>query len=248
MRIFILLLALSFLGCNDEGAEICAECSQNSQVSSFEDKRFRLSGDSLDTFIRFRDSISGRRISYRLCFTPGNQNLDINKIISASGSLYKSCSPLSIKDALISDFEFVDTCPDPVPNIAGDFTLENGWYFDQLIYKGLKIYLPCESTFEQISPDIVITKFSDSREFDHIIEGYAANNWFTGVIKISNDTIIFSELFVITQNVGTKSERDFEQKYFEGISPNLKVVFNTSNNLLQLNNFEHNIIYKYYTK
>ena len=77
MRIFILLLALPFLGCNDEGAEICAECSQNSQVSSFEDKLFRFSRDSVDAFIRFRDSISGRRISYRLCFTSGNQNLDI---------------------------------------------------------------------------------------------------------------------------------------------------------------------------
>ncbi len=245
MRIFILLLALSFLGCNDEGAEICAECSQNSQVSSFEDKLFRFSRDSIDAFIRFRDSISGRRISYRLCFTSGNQNLDINKIIIASGSLHKSCNPLSIKDALISDFEFVDTCPDPIPNIAGDFTLENRWFFDHLIYKGIKIYLPCESTFEDMSPDFVITKSNNSTYF---VAGYVANNSFGLSFKISSDTIIFSELFGITQNVGTKSERDFEQKYFEGISPNLKVVFNTSNNLLQLNNFEHNIIYKYYTK
>ncbi len=251
MRIFILLLALPFLGCNDEGAEICAECSQNSQVSSFEDKRFRfrISSDSIDTFLTFRDSISARSISYRLCFASGNQNLENpeTNIIKASGSAYKSCNPLSIKDMVISDFEFVYTCPDPVPNIAGDFTLENSWYLDHLIYKGFKVYPPCNSIIKQ-DPDIDIKNFSDGNEFDHRIDGLAANNFFAGRFKVSNDTITFSELFAIGQNVGTKRAGAFEQIYFEGISPKLKVVFNTSNNLLELNNFQHKIIYKYYTK
>ena len=127
----------------------------------------------------------------------------------------------------------------------------NRWYLDHLIYKDFKVYPPCESNLGDLqNTDFVITKSSDnSIEFDHGISGNAANNGFSGSFKISNDTIIFSSFgWGITTSVGTKSEVDFEGKYFEGIFPNLKLTFNISNNLLQLNNFDNNIIYNLYTQ
>lgn len=242
MSIFIILLALPFISCNDD--EFCIECSQNNQISSFENRYFRFSRSAVDTSLFYLDSISGESYRYLLCLAPNYQDLEAPKIIKASGSIYSSCLPSSKEYTLISNFELIDVCPQPVPNIAGEFTLVNIWYLNHLVYKGLKVYPPCES---QIS-NIGISENNPGKEFNHGISGNAANNGFSGSFKISNDTIFLSESFVVTLAVGTKSERDFEKKYFEGIFPTLKLTFNISNNRLQLNNFDKNIVYNFYTQ
>ena len=251
MRIYILLLFLQFFSCNDDKIvqDVCVECSGKLELSSFENKYFRFSGssvkgNSVNALLFYLDTLSGNESIYLLCLASDYENLEAGKVIKASGSIYSPCTASSKENVLISDFDEIEVCPDNVPHIAGEFSLINTWIIDNLLYKDSIVYPPCESKLSEFE---IIPNNSGS-EFDHIMTGNAAINGFDGSFKLSNDTIIFSEEFLITLAVGTWAEVDFERIYFEGINANSKLIFNLSDNLLQLKNFEKNVTYNLYTK
>lgn len=228
------------LGCNAD--EVCRECTQNNQKSNFENVQFWFRISLVD----YLDSIAGDRSTYKLCPSSEVQGLESGKIIRASGSVYNSCQPSTADFALITDFEVIDVCPDPIPNIVGEFALENSWWFDHMVYQGVKVYRPCESDPNSLM--YLIKLNNPNLENQYGISTIAARNTLDGIVTISTDTISFTGSFVVTIGVGTRSERAFEEKYFEGISPNKKLIYNISDNHLWLYSFDHDIIYNYYTK
>lgn len=240
MKRTLLIITLIFLtvfsSCKKE--EICVRCA-NSVDSVFVDTYFQfLLNSNLDSALVQYDTVNNTSVTYELCSTEKLKNVELTKIVSASGNFKHPCNDATSTFIELTDLKVVDSCLPNIVQIEGDFSLNNDWLVYYIQTTDTLVYPPCEG-YSEI--------FFDTE--NNALGGTLSYNWFYGnYVDIDAMSIQMPEGFYLSLGIGTQSQTYFENKLLEILGSNAVITYSIEKNFLILENKAINSIIKLYLK
>ncbi|MBX2965427.1 MAG: hypothetical protein KF845_04715 [Cyclobacteriaceae bacterium] len=183
-------------------------------------------------------------MSWELCSTDAIVNVEITKVIKASGNYKYACSSTDIELIEVESFEALETCLPDISEINGSFPLHNQWMIQYIQTPGTLVFPPCEG-------------YSNINFYtqENIMAGNSSFNWFHSTYSITDEITIQIETLALSLGIGTNAQAYFEKKLLEVLDSKAlmqgnkpKITYLIDNNFLTLENTSKNSLIKLYLK
>ena len=208
--------------CNDEAGE------------RFSNRYFRVvPGWDAQPVLAEYDSASGESTAFRFC--PGalqeeaGATLQFTQLVKASGSYKRSCEDETEQLIDLTAYEIIYTCPPPIPQLSGEFSIFRFWQVQWLQTPDTLLYPPCEG------PSF-LEFFNDDEPYFH---GSTGQNGITGLFSLHDGQVLQIADYVQTLVVGTDQQVAFELLFMTIFERNASFSYAIEDNFLTLTNSEN---------
>ena len=223
-----LFLVLGFSNCNDDTS--CTACGKDQVLYRFQDSYFRFNpGQGMEhpdaRFVQL-DSLSNVLTEYASCLPDDRHQIEVTKVIKASGTVYEPCEPDNLHDIQFDHYEVVRYCRPTFEVKAEQASLENKWFIHSIYTSDTVLYVPCEAY-----PEGAFVQFVENR-----IDGSTGINGFTAEVTHQSSNELTLSLMPITLLVGTIAENYFEERLFDVLLVDTILHYTIDKNVLVITN------------